>query len=300
MAGSTFDSTHTYRVRDMRPHARGRTPAAGDPVSHQPFGERTSLTGHGGQPWDQRLRRALRGGLFELRFQPIAALADGTVSHYEALLRLADVPGGALVAPTMFLPAAERCGLVVEIDQMVLSRVLALMGRSALGERACVAVNLSAVSVTEPSMLAHIESELERYGVDPAQLVIEVTETAAIRSMRTAAHFCERLNALGCAVALDDFGAGFGSLQYLKRLHFDFLKIDGDFVRSLPSSHNDQLVVRALVGVARGMGKRTIAEYVGDERTFELLRALDVDFAQGYHVGRPQPLCALSCAPRRA
>jgi EAL domain-containing protein (putative c-di-GMP-specific phosphodiesterase class I) len=107
--------------------------------------------------------------------------------------------------------------------------------------------------------------------------------------MGRARAFCEGVRALGCGVALDDFGSGFGSFQYLKHLPFDFLEIDGDFIRALPSSPTDQLVVRALVDVVAGMGRRTIAEFVGDAATLEMLREYGVDYAQGYEVGRPAP-----------
>jgi EAL domain-containing protein (putative c-di-GMP-specific phosphodiesterase class I) len=137
-------------------------------------------------------------------------------------------------------------------------------------------------------MLAHIERELARHRVDPDRLIVEVTETAAISDMRQAVAFCEGVHTLGSAVALDDFGAGFGSFHYLKHLPFRYLKIDGDFIRALPTSRKDQLVVQALVGVARGMGKQTIAEYVGDEPTMRLLRDYGVDYAQGFQLGRPR------------
>ena len=119
--------------------------------------------------------------------------------------------------------------------------------------------------------------------------MVEVTETAAISDMAGAREFCSGALALGCAVALDDFGAGFGSFQYLKHLPFSHLKIDGDFIRGLPGSETDQLVVAALARVVRGMGRRTIAEFVGGERTIEMLREYGVDYAQGYEVGRPVP-----------
>jgi EAL domain-containing protein (putative c-di-GMP-specific phosphodiesterase class I) len=238
------------------------------------------------RPWLQRLRRALVEDLFVLHYQPIVSLADGRVSHHEALLRLADAPGERLIAPGSFLPAAERYGLIREIDRMVLDKVTALLG-DARG-KSVVAVNLSALSVTDGGMLAHIERRLDLCGVDPARLVIEITETAAISDMERAKAFCAGVQALGCAVALDDFGAGFGSFQYLKHLPFRFLKIDGDFIRALPESPNDQLVVKALVGLARGMGRSTIAEFVGDEATLALLRDYGVNYAQGFEVGRPQ------------
>ncbi len=239
------------------------------------------------RPWLARLRRALREDLFAVHYQPIVSLADGRPAHYEALVRLADEPSGPLVAPGRFLPAAERYGLVRDIDRLVLARVAALLGSRAEGPR--VAINLSALSVTDPAMLAHVERCMHSQGADPSRLVIEITETAAISDMERARAFCEGVAALGCDVALDDFGAGYGSFHYLTQLPFDYLKIDGSFVRGLTASRNDQLVVQALVGLARGMGVRTIAEYVTDRPTLTLLRRYGVDYAQGFELGRPHP-----------
>ncbi len=246
------------------------------------------------RPWLARLRRALEQEAFELHFQPIVSLADGSVSHHEALLRLADEPDGALVAPGSFLPAAERYGLIREIDRMVLARVAAILGGEHGRHGMRIAMNVSAVSVTDPAMLAHIDRQLALHDVDPSRLIIELTETAAISDMRSAKAFCAGLLALGCAVALDDFGAGFGSFQYLKHLPFSQLKIDGDFIRKLPVSRTDQLVVEALAGVVRGMGRETIAEFVGDEPTLSMLRSYGVDYAQGFEIGRPAALIALA------
>lgn len=241
------------------------------------------------RPWLARLRRALAEDLFAVHYQPIVSLADGRPAHYEALVRLADEgsSSGPLVAPGRFLPAAERYGLVREIDRLVLARVAALLGSRTDGPR--VAVNLSALSVTDPAMLSHVECCLRRAEADPSRLVIEITETAAISDMDRAHAFCTGVAALGCEVALDDFGAGHGSFHYLTRLPFDYLKIDGSFVRGLTVSRKHQLVVRALVELARGMGVRTIAEYVTDRPTLTLLRRYGVDYAQGFELGRPHP-----------
>jgi EAL domain-containing protein (putative c-di-GMP-specific phosphodiesterase class I) len=251
-------------------------------------GDFSTAAGFQPKPWLARLRRALREDLFTLHYQPIVSLRDGAISHYEALIRLADEDDGSLIAPSAFLPAAERYGLIQSIDRLVVGKVCELMGGELSEHGARVAINLSALSVTDRGMLAHVERELARHGVDPERLVVEVTETAAIGDMALAQSFCEGIQALGSSVALDDFGAGFGSFQYLKQLPFRYLKIDGDFICALPSSHKDRLVVRALVGLARGMGKQTIAEYVGDEATVQLLRGLGVDYAQGFEVGRPR------------
>ena len=248
------------------------------------------------RPWLARLRRALDDDLFVLHFQPIVAVADRRISHHEALLRLADEPNGRLVAPGRFLPAAERYGLIRAIDRMVIDRVAALLGGAwepadagvaGSGGTARIAVNVSALSVTDGQLLAYLAGRLERHGVDPARLVIEVTETVAISDMDSARAFCAGVLALGCEVALDDFGAGFGSFQYLKHLPFTYLKIDGDFIRRLPVSRTDQLLVKALAEVVRGMGRRTIAEFVGDETTMSMLRSYGVDYAQGFEVGCP-------------
>ncbi|HWX87100.1 MAG TPA: EAL domain-containing protein [Solirubrobacteraceae bacterium] len=287
MPNSTTDATSSFvvRARDLR----GAGGGSSAPPRRYPgrLANFSSPAGLHPRPWLGRLRRALEEDLFVLHYQPIVSLQSGEVSHYEALIRLADDPAEPLTPPCAFLPAAERYGLIQEIDRMVIGKVVALMGDELAGSQARVAVNLSALSITDHGMLAHIEQELIRHDVIPERLVIEVTETAAIGDMRRAQRFCEGVHTLGSSVALDDFGAGFGSFQYLKQLPFRYLKIDGDFIRTLPSSRKDQLVVQALVGVARGMGKQTIAEYVGDEPTMHLLRGYGVDYAQGFEVGRP-------------
>jgi EAL domain-containing protein (putative c-di-GMP-specific phosphodiesterase class I) len=246
------------------------------------------------RPWLARLRRALANDAFTLHFQPIVSLVDERVRHHEALVRLADEPDGRLIGPASFLPAAERSGLIRAIDRMVLERVATLIGDDAegLAEGGAIAINLSALSLSDRDMLAHVRGALARHGADPRRLIVEVTETASISDMRRARAFCVALHELGCAVALDDFGVGFGSFHYLKHLPFRYLKIDGAFIRGLPDSPHDQLVVGALVGLVRAMGQQTIAEFVGDRRTLELLRELGVDYAQGFELGRPSPSLA--------
>jgi EAL domain-containing protein (putative c-di-GMP-specific phosphodiesterase class I) len=249
------------------------------------------------RPWLGRLRRALDRDLFVVHYQPIVCLQDGSVAHHEALVRLADETAAPPVPPGRFLPAAERYGLIREIDRFVLDTVAELLAAGSPGggqDGPRIAINLSALSLTDATMLTSIERALERHAVAPSRLVFELTETAAITDMHRARAFCAGVRTLGCAVALDDFGAGFGSFQYLKQLPFDYLKIDGDFVRSLPSSPKDQLVVQALVGLAQGMGTHTIAEYVGDRDTLELLRRFGVDYAQGFQIGRPHPALSLA------
>jgi diguanylate cyclase (GGDEF)-like protein len=237
--------------------------------------------------WSERIRTALEQDLFELFQQPILDVRKNEVTHHELLVRL---PGdsGELIPPGTFLYVAEQFGQIQAIDRWVLRQATRLIKRlHAAGDPVTLSVNLSGASITDLSLLEVVEREIAETGIDPRALIFEVTETAAIVNIDKARRFAERLAELGCAFALDDFGAGFGSFYYLKHLPFDYLKIDGDFIRQLPSSKPDQLTVKAIVQIAHGLGKRTVAEFVGDEATLRLLRRFGVDFAQGYYTGRP-------------
>ncbi len=240
--------------------------------------------------WSQRMRDALERDGFVLFQQPVVDLATGLPKSHELLLRMRG-EDGELIPPAAFLPIAERSGLIAEIDRWVVRRAIATLQRQReLGRPLRLAVNLSGASVSDPDLLDAIQAELLACPPEPGSLTFEVTETAAIVNIEQARAFAAMLAELGCELALDDFGAGFGSFYYLKRLPFDYLKIDGDFIRQLTTSHQDQLVVRAIVAIARGLGKRTVAEFVGDEATLVLLRELGVDDGQGFHLGRPAPL----------
>ena len=238
-----------------------------------------------------RLRRALDEQRFVLHGQPVLNLADRRVETCELLIRMRTEASDELISPNTFLYAAERFGLIAAIDSWVVSRAVALIADQArAGRRVVLSVNLSGRSIADPAVDAHIERELYESGIDPSCLVFEVTETAAIGNIEAAVAFSQRLQRRGCRFALDDFGAGFASFYYLKRLPFDFLKIDGDFVRGLPNSAVDQLVISAIVTIARGMGKQTVAEFVTDQETSDLLLASGVEYAQGFHIGRPAPV----------
>jgi diguanylate cyclase (GGDEF)-like protein/PAS domain S-box-containing protein len=241
--------------------------------------------------WVERLRDALEHDGFVLFEQPILDLARDRVDRSELLIRLLDGEGG-VIAPGAFLGAAERYGLIKAIDRWVIGRAIRLLAeRQAQGhDRLGLDVNLSGESIMDPTVMDFIASEVRNAPIDPTCLIFEVTETAAIANMGRARHLAHGLADLGCQFALDDFGAGFGSFYYLKHLPFDVVKIDGDFIKDLPANRTDQLTVRAIVQIARGLGKTTTAEFVGDRRTVELLREFGVDYAQGFYVGRPEPV----------
>jgi EAL domain-containing protein (putative c-di-GMP-specific phosphodiesterase class I) len=258
-------------------------------------GERLQIRSH--FSWTQRLRAAIENGGLHLAAQPILDLESGAVSQCEVLLRLVG-DDGEPVSPGAFLPTAERSGLITEIDHWVVERAIELLAEEeAAGRTARLEVNLSARSLGEASLPEIIESTVDDFGVDPGNLIFEITETAAITNMDAARNFASALTRLGCRFALDDFGAGFGSFYYLKYLPLDYLKIDGDFVRKLAVSEVDQVLVRGMVMVARGLGIKTIAECVEDGEALARLRDFGVDYAQGFYVGRPQPAEAgLACA----
>jgi len=168
----------------------------------------------------------------------------------------------------------------------VLRRALALL-REPAGAGLCLAVNLSARSIG-PAVIELLEREID--GHAPPQLILEVTETAAIADLQQARAFAEALERLGLRMSLDDFGAGLGSFSSLRALPIDYLKIDGQFVGGLAGNAVDREIVKAIVALARAAGRRTVAEFVSDQDTLELLAELGVDLAQGFHVGRPRPL----------
>jgi diguanylate cyclase (GGDEF)-like protein/PAS domain S-box-containing protein len=238
--------------------------------------------------WPERVRSALANDGMSLFLQPIKDLHSGHISQWEALVRLSE--GSQLILPGAFLGAAERSGLVIELDRWVVAQAIELIARQRdVGNDIRLEVNLSGRSVGDEELPAAIEAMIAERGIDADRLIFEVTETAAIANMAEAREFAESLTHLGCRFALDDFGAGFGSFYYLKYLPLDFLKIDGDFIRKLKVSEVDQVLVRGMVEVARGLGVRTIAEFVEDGETLELLRDYGIDYAQGFHVGRPEP-----------
>jgi EAL domain-containing protein (putative c-di-GMP-specific phosphodiesterase class I) len=240
--------------------------------------------------WAKKITQALAEDHFELLAQPIQPLRGDRPTQYEMLLRMRDGHGD-LIPPRTFLYIAERLGLIQEIDRWVVAHAIDLLAEHrAVGRALRFEVNLSGHSIGDPELLELIERRLRETGVPPDWLIFEITETAAVANIARAAAFAVRLSELGCHFALDDFGAGFGSFYYLKHLPFDYLKIDGEYVRHCATNETDRILISAVVQIARGMGKHTIAEFVGDQETVEVLARLGVDYGQGYFLGHPEPL----------
>lgn len=240
-----------------------------------------------GQTTSARIRDALTHDRLTLHTQPIRSLSSGGIERYELLLRMTG-DNGQLLPAASFIEIAERAGMIQELDRWVVSRALELLGeRERVGKPVSLHVNLSGASITDISVLEFIERRLDEGGADPSRFTFEITETAKVYDYEAAAGFADRLTEFGCQVAIDDYGAGFGPFHYLKKIPFDVIKIDGSFIRDMPRSDADQLTVQAIVQIAHGLGKATIAEYVQDDATTQMLREFGVDMAQGFHLGRP-------------
>jgi EAL domain-containing protein (putative c-di-GMP-specific phosphodiesterase class I) len=197
--------------------------------------------------------------------------------------------GSHILTPDQFLPPAERLGLMPDIDRFMVERAIALLAAQP-DSSVCLDVNLSGSALSDPSLLHFIEDELKLAQVAATRFGVEITETTAVSDIRKAQEFVTRLKTIGCRVSLDDFGSGFSSFYYLKHLPIDALKIDGSFVSGIAGNGQDMHLVRALIELCRALGVESTAEYVEDGETLGLLRELDADYAQGFHVGRPMPV----------
>ena len=251
----------------------------------------------GAPSWPDRIRGALKDEQFALYAQPIINLETGDITNFELLLRMIGVDG-EIILPSTFLAVAERRGMIRTIDRWVIRQAVGLLedlttgtrpGDPQHGQPIRLHVNISGRSLSDADFLGYIRKQLSPAGIDPSKVVFEITETAAITNVEDAGRFLTSLSQLGCGVALDDFGTGFGSLHYLKNLPVDFLKIDGQFIQNLTTNPDDLVVVESLVRMSRGLRMQTTAECVEDAATWKLLADLGVDFAQGFHIGRPGP-----------
>ena len=243
--------------------------------------------------WSARIPPALRENRFVLHHQRILPLREdaGLPRRCELLVRMVE-PDGTLVLPGRLIPAAERFRQMPDIDRWVIQHALALIARLPPDRYASYAINLSGQSLGQPAFLDFVRESIRQSGIDPRRLAFEITETAAIQHIGQAHRFMAELKALGCQFALDDFGSGLSSFGYLKNLPVDYLKIDGGFVRNMLSDGHDRAIVVAIAQIARSLGLSCVAEFVEDEATLIALREIGVDYGQGFHLHRPEPLRA--------
>jgi len=237
--------------------------------------------------WNDRINIAMKKNLLRLHHQGIYHSLSGQLSHLEVLVRMVDEEDNTrLIMPGSFIHHAEKSGQILNLDRWVISESIALLAKSTLIP--ALAINISGRSFDEPTLPQFIAKQLSNYKVEPQRLLIELTETSAVSDLQDAVRFIEALQKNGCITCLDDFGTGFSSFAYLKHLRADVLKIDGLFIRDLPNDVDNQVFVKSIVDVARGLGKKTVAEFVESADIYTMLQGMGVDMVQGYHLDLPQ------------
>jgi diguanylate cyclase (GGDEF)-like protein len=246
--------------------------------------------------WASRLRQALIDERFVLHFQalsPLRADAPVTGAHVELLLRLRDENGG-MVPPGAFIPAAERFGLMLQLDRWVVDTALANFDRLLPSGQpvALCAINLSALSVEDDGFAEFVLDRLAAYSVPAERICFEITETAAVASMVRVIRLMETLRGAGCKFSLDDFGAGMASFAYLKNLPVDYVKIDGSFIRNIDTDPISQSIVRAVTDIGHQLGLGVVAEWVDNARAVDILRDAGLDYAQGFYLHKPEAIAA--------
>jgi diguanylate cyclase (GGDEF)-like protein/PAS domain S-box-containing protein len=236
----------------------------------------------------ERIQKAIDNDLFAPWFQPILDLKTGKVCHYESLARLHE--DGKVLTPGAFIDVAERFGMIGYIDRIIMLKAMMKQAESRRthGEISF-SMNLSGKDLCDDTLLDYIKHTIERTGASPEHIIFEITETAAIGEIGRAKKFISALKEFGCKFSLDDFGVGFTSFVYLKELKVDYIKIDGYFIKNLDKNPEDQIFVKAIAGVAKGLGIKTVAEFVETKEAFDLLKSYDIDYLQGYFIGKPAP-----------
>lgn len=239
--------------------------------------------------WKERILRALEEDRFEPWFQPILDLKENEVRHYEVLARMKDEDGTVLL-PGKFVEVAERFGIIGQIDSVIAEKAMAVQSEALRrGRKFSFSFNISGKNIGNHEFMSTLRERVSSTSTDPNNLIFEITETAAVQDMESAMRFMSLLRGLGCRFSIDDFGVGFTSFVYLKKMKVDYVKIDGSFIRRLDEDREDQLFVKAITEVARGMGIKTIAEFVERKEILDLIRRYNVDYGQGYLFGKPMP-----------
>ncbi|MCC2113923.1 MAG: bifunctional diguanylate cyclase/phosphodiesterase, partial [Hyphomicrobiales bacterium] len=226
----------------------------------------------------------LKKQLFRFAYQPIVDADSGKVKYHECLLRL-DRGDGTTAPAETFIPLIEKLGLNRMIDQRAMELALADLAEFA---DARLSFNLTGATASNPDWLSYLAAHLRPHAEVAERLTVEITETMALHDIDAARHFIETLKDLGCRVAIDDFGAGYTSFRNLKLFDIDMVKIDGSFIKRLHESPEDQVFVRTLIELAKTFDIETAAEWVGDERTVDILRGWGIDLLQGHYCGAAQ------------
>jgi len=237
--------------------------------------------------WVPLIRDALAQNKFMLVFQPVLDLKNKTITHYETLIRMIG-NDGKLIEPNNFIPVAEKMGLIHDIDLWVVNRAIDILHE--LPEKhknTSFNINLSSHAFQDTALLPLLKEKLAKTGIDAGRITFEITETAAIANFSQTREMIMNIRELGCRFALDDFGSGFSSFNYIKEFPVDYLKIDGAFISNLLHDQVDQTLIKSMIEIAKKLNKKTVAEFVESKKVLDLLIQYGADYAQGYFIGKP-------------
>ncbi len=235
------------------------------------------------------IKHALKNSSFKLVYQPVLDIQKNQISHYEVLIRLED-ESGQKISPSVFIPLAEKIGEIRNIDAWVLEHALSkLRDRLSKGDDLTLAINISAPTMQADDFPELVFSVLNKYKIDSRRLIIELTETAYIENFQQVLKNLNQITKNRVRVAIDDFGVGFSSFTYLKKLPLSYVKLDGSYIKNLTNSPDDQIFVKSLSAMVSAFGMEIIAEFVGDQQTLCMINELGVTHGQGYFIGKPVP-----------
>ncbi len=241
--------------------------------------------------WSRYVRQAITEDRMTLHFQPIVKISTRETVYYEALVRMID-QDGSLVMPDKFIPALESTGEMALLDRWVIKHAIALLSQSPLLKK--IAINLSAQAFKDKALVSIITDALSVNNVAAEVITFELTESASLLDIVETNKVISELHQLGCSFAIDDFGSGFSSFAYLKELPADYIKLDGSFIRNLHKDKVDRALVHSIIKVVKALGRQTVAEFVENEEILTFLEQNGVDYVQGYHLGKPLPIEAIT------
>lgn len=235
--------------------------------------------------WSSRIKNAMQSGTLEIYFQPLVSTAGRSILCHEVLLRLTDRPDSAPVHPAAFMSSVHRSGQAAKLDRFVITRAVESLANS---RDAHLSINISGSSFAAADFSDFVEGVLARFGVAPQRIIFELTESEVISNLREAQTVMSALRKRGFRFALDDFGSGTSSLNYLKSLPIDMIKVEGTFIRHLDEDPFNQAVVRSVQALASALKIPLVAEYVESRAVYDLLAEMGVDYVQGYLAGQPR------------
>jgi EAL domain-containing protein (putative c-di-GMP-specific phosphodiesterase class I) len=240
--------------------------------------------------WRNILEEAIANDRFVLFYQPILTIKSNNVSHFECLIRLQQADGTMLM-PSEFVFRAEELGMIGKIDRIVLKKAIAQhLEFNKLGKKFRLSVNISKRTFEDPTIFEDIAKLFSDPEVDQKRIIFEITDTAAVSNYQSTNILINKIKDLGCVLALNDFGVEYPSLHYLKNAPVDYVKIDGSLIKQLDKNNEDKVFVKALIELAQAFGKKTVAEFVENEDILTILKEFGIDYAQGYHIGKPKAM----------